>query len=438
MPVQINSDEVTVTSFSTKDVAIVGAFKLAAEMGKQPEDFLLSLLSLGAQVAALGSHSAGAEKIEASVGHARNSIKEITEGFQETIKREVSDFTSEDGSFVKSLDTVMNNFRSQIEEMTAGEDSPMREAMIKSLGEAQQQIREDVTLQISAHKRDIASLIDPADPTSPLRMLSDKLDGIKDAVADVREGIAVGTAVAKVVEPSVVGGLNYENDAVDAIQKLASFAGDDCEPCGNVTGLIARNKMGDASVDLKVGAKVHARMVVEAKNKTLSKLEWEREAEGSMSNRGATGFIGMCKHFDDMPNKNRLLILGTQSVVVAFDPEVDDFQMLSLVYQLVKLNTLSTIGHLDEVNIAEVNRSLAEAAKALEQLNGISKNATAIRNAATSIIGDIDSLRGTVSQHLATAQAAISRGLVSNLKLPIEQDSLEDAVGSEALGEATE
>ena len=38
MPVNLKSDEVTVTSFSTKDVAIVGAFKMAADMGKRPED----------------------------------------------------------------------------------------------------------------------------------------------------------------------------------------------------------------------------------------------------------------------------------------------------------------------------------------------------------------------------------------------------------------
>jgi hypothetical protein len=438
MPVNLKSDEVTVTSFSTKDVAIVGAFKMAADMGKEPEDTLLSLLGLGAQVAALGSHSAGAEKIEASVGHAKDSIKGITEAFQETIKREVNDFTSEDGSFVKSLETVMNTFRAQVEEMTAGEDSPLREAMFKSLGEVQQQIRDDVSLQIGAHRRDIASLLDPADPTSPLRMLSEKLDGIQAAVTDVQQGIAISTAVAKVVEPGVAGGFNYEDAAVDAIQKLSSFAGDDCEHCGNITGFVANSKKGDACVDLKVGARIHARMVVEAKNRSLSKLDWEREAEGSMSNRGATGFIGMCKHFDDMPNKSRLLVLGSQSVVIAFDPEIDDFQMLSLVYQLVKLNTLSTTGHLDEVNIAEVNKSLEEAAKALDKLNAISKSATVIRNAADTMIRDIESLRGAVSQHLESAQAAISKGLSLDIMLAVEQNSKEDAEPPEALGEATD
>ncbi len=438
MPVQITSDEVTVSSFSTKDVAIVEAFKLAAETGKEPDEILLSFLSLSAQVAALGSHSAGAEKIEASVNHAKDSIKDIAEGFQNTIKREVSDFTSEEGPFVKSLDTAMNGFRTQIEEMTAGEDSPLRAAILRSLGEMKQQIRDDVSTQIGDQKREIASLIDPADPTSPLRMLSEKLDGIQVAVTDVQRGIAVGTAVAEVVEPSVKGGFNYEDAAVDAIQRLASLAGDDCEHCGNVTGLIASNKKGDAKIDLKVGAKIHARIVVEAKNRALSKLEWEREAAGSMSNRGATGFIGLCKHFDDMPNRSRLLVLGTQSVVISYDPEVDDFQMLALVYQLVKLNTLSTTGHLDDVNIAEVNRSLDDAAKALGQLNGMSKNATAIRNAANSIISDIETLRGSISQHLGAAQAAISKGLSPDILLPEDQSSIEDGMPREALSEAKE
>jgi hypothetical protein len=125
-------------------------------------------------------------------------------------------------------------------------------------------------------------------------------------------------------------------------------------------------------------------------------------------------------------------------VVIAFDPEIDDFHLLSLVYQLVKLNTLSSTGELDEINVAEVNRSLGEAAKALEPLNAISKSASAIRNAAASIIKDIDSLRESVSQHLRAAQTAISKGLSTEIMLPADQISIEEAEPFGALGEATD
>jgi hypothetical protein len=79
--------------------------------------------------------------------------------------------------------------------------------------------------------------------------------------------------------------------------------------------------MGDGVVDLKVGGKVYGRIVVEAKNSKLTKKDWESEAKGSKENRGATGFIGFCKHMQDMPNNSKIMILDPQTIVIQFNPE---------------------------------------------------------------------------------------------------------------------
>ena len=432
MTVEILQNEVKISDFRIRDVTVVAEFVAAREAGKNPESFLESLLSLGAQVVSLGSSTAGVEKIEASIGHARSSIKDVAEAFETTIKKQVTDLTSEDGNLLKGLEMIVENFRKEVDEMTAGEDSPLRTAMLKTLAETQVKIREDIAGQVAKQKSEIAALLNPSDPTSPLKMLADKIDVLGTAVSRVQESVAKEVAVAVVVEAGVVGGFDYEEIAMRAVQVIAANAGDDCESTGKVTGRVPRSKMGDGVVDLKVGPVVYSRLVLEAKNKALSKLEWERESEGSKSNRAASGFVGLCKHIEDMPNGSRILVLDSQSIVVAWNPEVDDLQLLALVYQLVKINTLGSTGQLDEINIAEVNKNLDDAVKALEKFDAITKSASAIRNSADTITKEADAIRTAVADRLQAAQLAMSRGIMPDAledatQLALESDSDEAA-----------
>ena len=129
---------------------------------------------------------------------------------------------------------------------------------------------------------------------------------------------------------------------------------------------------------------------------------------------GATGFIGLCKHFEDMPTGSRILILDTTSIVLAFDPEVDDLQQLFLIYHVVRLNCLSSTGQIDDLNIAEVNQNLEEAVRTLSGFAAIKKHATSIRNAASKITSEADDMAESIRQNLEAARKAILRGLDSD------------------------
>ncbi len=415
MSVELRDSKVIIEGIIINDPVVLANVKSAIDASRDPEDAVRSMLVLGAQVMSLSSNSAGAETIEASIGHAKQAIQEATQALDDSVKKQLTEVLAEDGQLAKNMDTVMASFRVQIEAMTAGEDSPIRASMLKSLDETQKKIREDVLAQITSQKSQIATLLDPLDPTSPLRSIVEKIESLGKSIDYLKEGLAKEAAVAEIVEAGVFGGLDYEELAVKAVQSIASYAGDDCEPTGNVTGRIARSKMGDGVVDLKVGAQVYSRIVLEAKNKALSKLDWEKEAQGSKQNRAAMGFIGLCKHLSDMPNASRILILDSRSIVVAFDSERDDLQLLALVYQLVKLNTLSNAGSSEDIDLGEVNNSLEAALKALEKFDLITKNASAIRNAADSITKDANFVRSQISEELENAQNELMRSVRQNV-----------------------
>ena len=414
MSISIETNEVRIVEHIVSDVTVVAEFAAAIEAGKDPEAFLDSLLNLGAKVVALGSSTASAEKIDASVDQAKSAIKEVAENFGDTIERQVAGFAAQDGTLVKGFTGILDQFKSQIEEMTSGEDSPLRVTMLKSLEDAKAKIHEDIVTQVANQRKEIADLLDLSSPLSPLRSLSERLDALQGAVAKVHLEVAKEVAVAELVESGTQGGLDYEDEVVGIVQRLAAMAGDDAEACGNVTGGVPKSKKGDAVIDLRVGATIADRVVVEAKNKALSKLEWERECQGAKQNRAANGFIGLCKHVEDMPNASRMLILDSQSIVLAFDPEHDDGQLLFLVYQLVKMNTLSSSGRLDEFNIVEIRKSLDDATKALDRFDSLTKNASAIENSVAKIKQDALAIRSVITESLGAAQLAMS--IESNLE----------------------
>jgi hypothetical protein len=421
--IALEAKSVTLTKVTTSNPRIVASFTAAEEIGFDGLLHLERLLEAGIAVAAFGSNNAGSEKLEATVGHAKSTIEDVVGKVEASIKKQVGELAADDGALVKAIDAVLDSVRDEVEEMTAGEDSPFRLAMLSSLTTAQKSIREDIQGQVAKQKKEIAELLDPSDPTSPLRSLSDKIDGITRVITEVQQEVTNKKAIEEVVAIGTSKGFEYEEVAVRSVQILAGLAQDDCEHTGNVTGRVPRSKMGDGVVDVKVGAKVFSRIVVEAKNKALTKTEWEREAGGSKENRAATGFLGMCKNLNDMPNGSRVLILDEQSIVIAFDPEKDDPNLLGLVYQMVRMATLSSSGQLDEVNIAEVNRALDDALKALDKFDSITKSAAAVKNSADTIIKEANSIRTSIGSNLGIAQSAISRGL--------EPEALESATSLE-------
>jgi hypothetical protein len=408
---QLSDGRLVFTNLTITDPIIVTEFKSAQDAGADLIDFASSLLDIGARTASLRTNSAGAEKIEASITAAKNSISETAKLLEDAVKKQVKDLASDDGILLESIKKIIETYQDEVEELASGEDSELRKAMIKLLKDAKDEMSKDVKNTVDSQRKALAELLDPSNATSPLKGLAEKVQGVSDAIMEMKSDSEKRDAVEVVLEPGSQGGFAYEDVVVAAVQKIASFAGDDCEPTGKRTGNQSKKFKGDGVVDLKVGDKVFAKVVLEAKNKAFSKKEWESEAAGSKKNRGATGFIGLCKHLSDMPTASRLLILDSQNIIVQYNPEEDGVDLLVLVYQIVKMNTLNASGQLDGLDIAEVNLNLQEALKSLESFNQIGKDASAITNAAKRIALQSENIREEVSLSIAKVQKAISREL---------------------------
>ena len=407
--IKVSDGTITFVDVVIKDAVIAAGFTSAIEAGVDPVEFAYSLLDIGARTASLRSNTAGAEKIEASINQAKTSISETAKTLEEAVKKQVKDLAADDGVLIKGIQSIIDTYQEEVEELASGEDSELRKAMLKLLKDAKEEISKDVKNTVDAQRKAIGELLDPANATSPLRSLAEKMQGVVDSIEEIKRESATEVAVAEALETGITGGLDYESVAVNATQQVASLAGDDCEHTGGFTGRVPRSKMGDGVVDLKVGGKVYGRIVVEAKNSKLTKKDWEAEAKGSKENRGASGFIGFCKHPNDMPNNSKILILDPQTIVIQFNPEFEDLTFLALVYQIVKMNTLNNAGKLDGLDIAEVNINLQEAIRELGDFDELKKTASSIENGAIKVKKQADSIRKGVQDRINKVQQAIAK-----------------------------
>jgi len=407
MTIELTDNELSINDYVSSDPIVLAAFRTASDSGRSPDNYIDVVLGLGAQVASLASNTVGVEKLEASISQAQNTIGLITKQLSDSIKQQITNFSAEDGTLVSAFSEVMEEFRNDIDELTSDENSPMRVAIMTSLADAQRRIEANAVQAAEKQQAALARMLDPLDPQSPLRAITERLDGVSRAITEVKESQTKELAKVEALESGIFGGMEYEEVVVRSIQTVAAFAGDECVPTGNSIGRVSRNKLGDAIIDLKVGSAVYGRMVMEAKNKKLSKREWESERDGSLENRAATGFIGLCKHLDDMPTGNRIIILNPQAIILAFDPEHDDNELVFLIYHLVRIATLNESGTLDEVSAGEVNHYLGETMKALESFDSITRTASSIRKAAGKIYDEAKELQDSMTANLSAAQAAL-------------------------------
>ena len=420
--IQINGTKLVITNVEINDAAVAAVFTNEQDNGTDLVSYLENVIAIGTKTLGAANAGAGVERLKDSINSAQEAIeknvKKIDEDLTKSTKKVSDEFTAiitkltgDDSPLANQVNTLLEDFTEQIEGLTADEKSPIREGIKRQIDEMAKKLIDDVVRQNKSQKEELAKLIDPSDPTSPLRTLSDQVQGITKALTEMKEEFKTEVAVGEFVDVTPIGGGVYEDIAVAAVQRIASYAGDDCVPTGDVTGRVPRSKKGDGVVDLKVGASVHARIVLEAKNSPLTKKNWEDEMLGSKENRAATGFIGLCKHLEHMPNGSRLLILDSQSIVIAHDPEKDDPQLLALVYQLVKMNSLANSGTLDDLDVAEVNKNIEEAVTMLGQFDALQRTAASIENAGKKLKADLKDIRAYVLERLSNIKESISESL---------------------------
>ena len=429
------NEKLEITNLIVTDPQVVAAAKTLEADGRDLAEWIIQAIEVGNKALLATGISLGVEVLADEINKTNKSMADASKNFASDLSERIAKATGDESPLVAAINSHIEEFAADLEKMTGGEDSPIRKALKKQLDDMAKKLTDDFARATSVQKMEIEKYFSIDNPSSPINKIGTQVKELTTAVNDVREKMSQEVAVVDAISNTTLGGLSYEAAAVTKLQQIASIAGDDCEAVGHLTGRVSRSKKGDAVVDLKVGASVLARVVAECKDSALSKKEWEEEVNGSKMNRGATGFIGFCKNLNDMPNKSRMQVLDAQTILVAYDPDIDDIQVLHLIYQVVKFNTLRNTGTLDGLDMASINQGLEDAIRNLNLFDDINKQATAIMNAGKKIKDDAGKIRDNLIESLDGVRKSIARGMEPDKLEPATQLELTDESASEDEGE---
>ncbi len=410
---------VVIESLEVKDPQVIAAVQAAKAESRDLPEYITSAIEIGVKALQATGVNIGIDQLTEGISNAEKTMSKAATALSKEISEKIENITGTDGILDTKLAKVIEDFTKDIEGLTASEKSPIREGIKTQMGDMAKKLMDDFARETKRQKTEIEQLLDPANAASPLRALADKMDLVTQSVQGVKEEMQQSTVVAKVIENSAHSGLPYEDQVITSIQMIAGLAGDDCFGTGKTTGNLPNRYSGDGVIDLKSnGDKVKARIVLEAKNTPMDKKSWDKEITDGKANRDATGFIGFSKHIEDMPNKNRIMIIDRQTMILAFDPEKDDLQLALIIYQIVKMNTLASSGALDDNKVSEINDQLDLAIKSLKKFDSLTKSAKTIENSAKGMYGTLKAMKGEMLDHLNAIQGVVDVDLA-----PLELDS---------------
>ena len=299
---------------------------------------------------------------------------------------------------------------------TFGGDNP---ELLDRLQPVLEKFRADLDAKVADGTRELLAKavkqFDPQDPTSPtakhaaeLRTQHERLTQqltaqyaeLADKVTELPTAIKVQEAQATLARVTPLKGDTFAEQIHTVMRAVASGLGDEYDDTGAIAGRIPRCKKGDGV--LTSGS---VRLVVEITDS--NRASWGTYLDEAERNRDAAASLGVVR----TPAQNgdqTVRVIGPRRVIVAFDPDNDDADLLRTALLLLRTSALTTASRRGAEQIATAEEKIAEAIAQLAKIDSIKKVAGTIQQNAAKIDGDCAKLSADVRRLLNDASAALA------------------------------
>ena len=184
--------------------------------------------------------------------------------------------------------------------------------------------------------------------------------------------------------------------------EIAAGLGDEYADMSATTGIVARSKKGDGVLSINGGS---ARVVLEMTDS--KRTEWNDYLDEAERNRGATASLGLVRD-PAQNNGNTIRTIGARRIILAFDPDIDDPDLLRIVVQLLRIAALAATSRHDREEIQTADEKIREALAMLTKIDDIKKSASTIRSNADKIERESNVAQVVLARLLTEAQTALS------------------------------
>jgi hypothetical protein len=262
-----------------------------------------------------------------------------------------------------------------------------------------------------------AKQFDPADPSSPMarhtaelgsrhealtRQLEKQHGELADKVDELTVALKLQQARTTLVNVTPIKGGSFEDQVHELMHTIAAGLGDEYAATGAIVGRLSRCKKGDGLLTAGDGS---ARVVLEMTDSP--RTGWGDYFDEAERNRDASAALGLVRSVEQNAGLS-LRVLGTRRIVMAFDPEQDDPELLRTVVMLLRTAAIAASSRTGAAEIATAEEKIGEALEQLATLDDIKKLAGLILTHATKIDAQSAGLSTGIQRLLGQALEALA------------------------------
>jgi hypothetical protein len=256
----------------------------------------------------------------------------------------------------------------------------------------------------------LALLLDPTRMGSPLHQfraeVAEGFGRLNERLAAIE---AAGAARASERSRSSAKGTDFEALLEDMLASLLRGRGDALERTSEASGDVIRSRKGDfiVTVDPELCRGAELRLVIEAKDRSISARQLREELTDAKRNRGAAVALAVLTPAH-APAGVAPFDIRQGDVYCVIDPATPDASVLDAALRLARLLAIASLR--DEragIDGSAVAAALARVRSELDAVRGLKMQLTSIGRAAGEVGQGLDRLRDHVLARLAEAEAEL-------------------------------
>lgn len=374
--------------------------RMVADVGTQTTTATTAAAELTARAAKSATDSmakATGEARDAIIAADRTTREELTAAVS-TAKTQLLDetrrlFAGERPELLERLQPVLASFGTQLE---------------KQVSDGARQLLE----QAAKH-------LDPADPTSPMarhaaalteqhQQLATRLEAqnteLGRKVDDLVTHLKVQDARIRLAQVTPIKGTSFETRLHALMDEIAAGLGDEYTDTTRTVGALPRSKKGDGLLTVP---EQQVKVVLEMSDSPRG--SWTEYLDEAERNRCASAALGIVRSAEQNGGQS-LRVLGPRRIVMAFDPETDDHELLRTVMLLLRAAAITAAARAGgaDAEIATANERITAAIEQLERLNDVKKSVGTIAKQVTSIESSCTQVATGIRRLLDDALAALA------------------------------
>lgn len=319
--------------------------------------------------------------------------------------------------FTNAVAAAKQELSTEVRRIFAGENPELLERLQPLLEKFGTALDTRVTASASELLTKAAKQFDPADPTSPMakhtaelnarqekltEQLSTQHAELASKVDELTTALKIREAKTALATVTPIKGQSYASEIHTMMLSIATGLGDEYNDTSAMAGRLPRCRKGDGVLTIDAGA---ARVVVEMTDS--SRVGWSDYLDEAERNRDAAASLGVVRKATQNGGQT-IRVIGARRVVMAFDPQIDDPDLLRTVVMLVRTVAITASVRKGAEQIATAEEKINEAMAQLAKIDSVKKLAGAIQKNATKIDGECTSLGAGVRRLLDQALDALA------------------------------